>query len=163
MRLSTKEIGVKEPRIDLLAGSSAGCSPQSTLVLARISHQSSAAAEDALRPAAFSRIGMLDEPTLAPSELGSSTHPPFGRSARSLLSSTTARPSGLKYHWTQRLIAHATNIGEKCGLAASFWFVFFKALSNCGLSNRVHSDTPTTGAATNEKRRGCIDLRLAAV
>ena len=61
--------------------------------LARISHQSSTAAGDALCPAAFSRIGMLDG-----------------------LSSTTPRPSGRKPHWAHHLTALATNLGEKSGL-----------------------------------------------
>ncbi len=43
----------------------------------RISHQSSTAAGDAPCPAAFSRIVMLDEPTLAPSGASQSAWPPF--------------------------------------------------------------------------------------
>ncbi len=62
---------------------------------ARTSHQLPAAAGDALHPAAFSRIGMLD-----------------GQS------STTPRPSGRKHSWAQHLPALATKPGEKCGLAA---------------------------------------------
>ncbi len=62
--------------------------------LARISHQPPAAADDAPCPAMFSHIGMLD-----------------GQS------STTPRPSGRKPHWTRHLAAHATKVGEICGLA----------------------------------------------
>ncbi len=65
-----------------------------SLWLARISRQLPAATGDAPCPVVFSRIGMLDG-----------------------LSSTAARPSGRKPHWTQHLAGLATKVGEKCGLA----------------------------------------------
>ena len=58
------------------------------------STQLPAADDDALHPAAFSLIGVLDG-----------------------LQSTTPRPSGRKHHWAQHLAALATNLGEKCRLA----------------------------------------------
>ncbi len=63
-----------------------------TTRLTRISHQLPATADDAQCPAGFSLIGMLDG-----------------------LSSTTPRPSGRKPHWTMRLAALATKVGENCG------------------------------------------------
>jgi len=62
-------------------------------VLARISHQVSAAAGDALHLAVFSRLVVLD-----------------------VLSSTPLRPSGRKPHWAQHLAALATKPGEIRGL-----------------------------------------------
>ncbi len=61
--------------------------------LARTSHQLSATAGDAQRPAVFSRLGVLD-----------------------VLSSTPPRPSDRKPHWTWRLAALETKPGEKYGL-----------------------------------------------
>jgi len=61
--------------------------------LTRTSHQLPATAGDALHPAGFSRIGVLD-----------------------VLSSTTPRPSGRKLRWAQHLTDLATKAGEKCGL-----------------------------------------------
>ncbi len=72
-------------------------------VLTRISHQLSAAADDAPCPAVFSRVGMLDG-----------------------LSSTTPRPSGRKPHWTRHFATLATKPGEKRGLilVAALFFAF---------------------------------------
>ncbi len=42
---------------------------------------------------------------------------PFGRCARSLLSSTTPRSSRRKPHWARHLTGLATKLGEKWGLA----------------------------------------------
>ncbi len=63
-------------------------------ILARVSHQLSAAASDASHPAVLSRLGVLD-----------------------VLSSTPPRPSGRKPHWARRLAVLATKPGEICGLA----------------------------------------------
>ncbi len=95
--------------------------------LTRISHQLSAAADDAPCPAVFSRLGMLD-----------------GQS------STTPRPSGRKPHWTRHLAALATKPGEKCGLKRipSSIFFFFASLRPCVFAFFSHpSPLPSIVAA----------------
>ncbi len=62
----------------------------SLVVLARISHQCSAAAAEAPHPAALSHLGVLN-----------------------VLSCTLPRPSDRKLHWAQHLDALATKTGEK--------------------------------------------------
>ncbi len=69
---------------------------RSKLYLARISHQLSAADDDAPYPAVFSRLGVLD-----------------------VLSSTPPRPSDQKPRWARHLVALATKPGEICGLAVA--------------------------------------------
>ena len=64
-----------------------------SLLLTRISHQLSAAAGDAPRPAVFSRVGVLDVPQVR-----------------------APRPSGRKPHWARHLAALATKPGEICRL-----------------------------------------------
>ncbi len=97
------------------------------MVLARISHQSPAAAGDAPHPAVSSRLGVLSPPTaaqsgrrLAPRRAhrtradGGETQAPEAR--RNVLSGTTPRPSGRKRRWPRHLAGLATNAGEKRGL-----------------------------------------------
>ncbi len=75
------------------------------ILLARISHQLPAAADDAPPPAAFSRLGVLE-----------------------VLASTPPRPSGRKHHWARHLAALVTEPGEIWGLASPADLSFFDPL-----------------------------------
>jgi len=82
-----------------------------------ISHQLSAAADDARRPAVLSHIGLL-QPTPAPpgphaysvAALSGGARGPYVRS------STCRAPSGRKHCWIRRLVGLATKPGEKSRL-----------------------------------------------
>ena len=88
-------------------------------LLARISHQLSAAADDARHPAVLSHLGVL-QPTLPLRGLTPSAWPPC-RAVREVPTycRTLPRPSGRKPSWAQHLVNLETKPGEKCGLVVA--------------------------------------------